>query len=258
MTERTAKQLANDQRLRDAAAKKRGVQEEIHQPDLGWIQTYTGQKFYPLRPTADQIHIRDIAHALSCTARFGGHTREFYSVAQHSVEVLKYVSNHDHAPVSAGTGTLLHALLHDAAEAYLGDLPRPIKHLHTFGAAYKEAENTIMAAVCERFGLNPQTPEIVEHGDAAILATEKRDLFDWHPTLEDDDWLHGKEQCEPVGWHIHAMPPQDAEFEFLRMWYIIKPQILVETVTGKKAAGKLHWGKPDWAEQKERDAVQDA
>jgi 5'-deoxynucleotidase YfbR-like HD superfamily hydrolase len=85
--------------------------------DEHFITTYTGKKFHYLSPTPEEIDIKDIAHALSLTCRFGGHCRSFYSVAEHSVRVAAEV------PASSA----LFALLHDAAEAYLPDIPSPMK-----------------------------------------------------------------------------------------------------------------------------------
>lgn len=84
-----------------------------------WIQTYTGRQFWPLDPKPEEVCIEDIAHALSQQCRYAGHTIRFYSVAQHSVEIALRV------PRAAA----LWGLLHDAAEAYLVDLPRPVKYL---------------------------------------------------------------------------------------------------------------------------------
>jgi uncharacterized protein len=95
-----------------------------------WIQTYTGKQFWPLSPLPEDIVIEDIAHALSMQCRFGGHVRTFYSVAQHSVHVSLLVE-----PQYA-----LWGLLHDAAEAYLVDLPRPIKKFSEMGLLYQEIE----------------------------------------------------------------------------------------------------------------------
>ena len=84
---------------------------------IGWIETYTGKKIYPLSLSQESICIDDIAHALSQTCRFGGHTREFYSVAQHACLVAMLVPNE----------FKLAALHHDDTEAYLGDVVSPVK-----------------------------------------------------------------------------------------------------------------------------------
>lgn len=84
----------------------------------GWMQTYTGKAFYPLDPRPDEVCIDDIAHALSQIPRFGGHARRHYSVAQHSWHMSCLFGN----PLLA-----YQALLHDAQEAYLGDIVQPLK-----------------------------------------------------------------------------------------------------------------------------------
>lgn len=84
---------------------------------MSWIQTFTGKKVFPLAMTAEMVCVDDIAHALSMKCRFTGHCREFYSIAEHSVRVSLLVRPE----------LRLAALLHDAAEAYLPDLARPIK-----------------------------------------------------------------------------------------------------------------------------------
>lgn len=132
-----------------------------------WIETFTGRRFPMLGPCAEDICIEDIAHALSLLARFTGHTREFYSVAEHSVRV-SWLCDTDDAPWG---------LLHDASEAYLGDMSRPLKHCTEIGAHYREIESRVMAAICERFGLSGEMPESVHRADCALLLAEKRDLM---------------------------------------------------------------------------------
>ncbi len=127
-----------------------------------WIQTYTGEKFYPLRPDSSSISIVDIAHSLSLLCRFNGHCTRFYSVAEHSI----HVSNHCSDP--------LYGLLHDATEAYLSDVPRPIKPELT---GYKDIESLMMDAVVAKFGLNKTPPPDLKEVDMAMLATEKEQLM---------------------------------------------------------------------------------
>lgn len=128
-----------------------------------WIQTFTGVQFFPLDPRREDIRLEDIAHALSNLCRFGGHTNEFYSVAQHSVLVSWQTPEHPRE-----------ALLHDATEAYLVDVPRPIKgHL----AGYAEIEAHLAGCIGNRFGLvlNPLPADVKEQDERALM-TEKRDL----------------------------------------------------------------------------------
>lgn len=105
-----------------------------------YISTRTGRRFPFLNPTAEDIDPLDIATGLAHTARFGGQTRVFYSVAQHCLALAEMV---DH-PVAK-----LYALLHDAAEAYIGDMPTPIKATMP---QFREAEEAIMWAVWEWAG----------------------------------------------------------------------------------------------------------
>src|SRR6267378_1608096 len=95
-----------------------------------WIVTYSGLQFYHLAPTPEMVCIEDIAHALSQTCRWTGHTKFHYSVAQHSI-YCSFLVPAEHA---------LAALLHDASEAYLGDMNRPLKHYTDAGPAYMKVE----------------------------------------------------------------------------------------------------------------------
>lgn len=145
---------------------------------LDWMTTYTGRKFYPEAPELTEPDIEDIAHALSMQCRFGGHTKEFYSVAQHSVLVSEFVEQHQ--PQFA-----LWGLMHDASEAYLVDLPRPIKYNTLLGAEYKELEAKVTLTICHTFGLEEEEPPIVKEADRVLLFTEMRDFMDRKPKKED-------------------------------------------------------------------------
>jgi 5'-deoxynucleotidase YfbR-like HD superfamily hydrolase len=124
-----------------------------------WIYTHKGIRFWPLDPIAEEVDIEDIAHALSMKCRYGGHCAKFYSVAQHSVHVSELV-----APEHAMWG-----LLHDASEAYLPDVARPIK---PYLSGFKYFEAAVMRAVAEKFGLPGEEPEEVKAADHAILFDE--------------------------------------------------------------------------------------
>jgi hypothetical protein len=136
------------------------------------IRTYTGRYVHPLDPRPPEIDIKDIAHALSNQCRFGGHTRWFYSVAQHSclvsVEVFRATKDRRLA---------LWGLLHDASEAYLVDLPKPLKAHPMFGNGYRAAEWRLMKTICHEFFLDPVEPAIVKHFDRVLVCTEARDLM---------------------------------------------------------------------------------
>ena len=117
-------------------------------------------------PARRHIRIDDIDHALSHQCRFGGHTRLFYSVAEHSVRV-----SHLCAPEDA-----LWGLLHDASEAYLNDVATPLKELPEF-EVYRTAERALQRAIAVRFGLAPEQPASVTEIDRRMLQIEMRDLL---------------------------------------------------------------------------------
>lgn len=159
-----------------------------------WILTQSGVRFYPIDPRPDEVRLEDIAHALAMECRFGGQCRTFYSVADHSVRVSHIVP-----PADA-----LWGLLHDASEAYLKDLPKPLKMLPQF-AFYREAEQRLQNTIAESFGLSLTCPGTVHQADLTMLATEARDLMppphnNWRPcnsplpeTLVPRTWEHAKE-----------------------------------------------------------------
>lgn len=144
-----------------------------------WIQTYTGKKFFPLDPDPDLICIEDIAHALANLCRYGGHSKMFYSVAQHSLIVSRMSTNYP-----------LHGLLHDASEAYLGDMVRPLKHLPEM-APYREAEDRLQSMIFERFGLDRFMPEEVYRNDKVALANEIATFEIMAPAHPDHETIPG-------------------------------------------------------------------
>lgn len=150
-----------------------------HAPDIyqerrgDWFTTFSGITFYPLDPRPEEIEIEDIAHALAHICRYGGHCSKFYSVAQHSVLVSLIVPAH----------LALLGLMHDATEAYCGDMIRPLKD----GCPdYRRVEDSLWSAVRVRFDLPEMTPEI-KYADLVALSTERRDLIpskrEWRTTI---------------------------------------------------------------------------
>jgi 5'-deoxynucleotidase YfbR-like HD superfamily hydrolase len=128
------------------------------------ILTASGIYFSLDRPDPATIYIADIAHALSQLCRFTGHCRELYSVAQHSYVVSQLVPPEER----------LAGLLHDAAEAYLGDVSSPLKQLLP---QYQALEGLVHQAICVRFGISPKQSDDIKRADLIMLATEKRDLM---------------------------------------------------------------------------------
>lgn len=144
-----------------------------------WIQTYSIGQFWPLDPRPEDVRIQDIGHALSMMCRFTGHVHEFYSVAEHCVRVSLEAARRatiSGMSVAEVTRVARWGLLHDASEAYLVDLARPVKRTPEM-AAYRDAEALIMRAVAERFGLDGLEPSLVKAADIALCYTEARDLF---------------------------------------------------------------------------------
>ena len=169
-----------------------------------YIVTFTGRKFNPLDPRPGDVDIRDIAHALALQCRFAGHTRRFYSTAQHSWHVSHLVSLRD----------AYWGLLHDASEAYLVDVPRPVKHQPSM-AAYRKAETACQEAICTRYGLPIAEPASVKAADDTMLMTERRDLM----SKVDEDYYWP--DCEPdPGIDLRApWSPDFAEHMFLTRFH---------------------------------------
>jgi uncharacterized protein len=168
-----------------------------------FIQTVSGRRINPFEPDPSEIDPQDIAQALSNQCRFGGHCRVFYSVAQHSVIVSDLVRESGGDPE-----TVLAALLHDASEAYLVDLPHPLKHRSELGVAYRRAEAVLEQAIRERFSLVADMSGI-KPIDRALLATERRaftgDVWHW-PELDG---------VEPLDLTLEPWEPAKAAREFL-------------------------------------------
>jgi len=208
-----------------------------------WIQTFSGVAFYPLDPRPEDIRIEDVAHALAMQCRFTGHVRRFYSVAEHSVRVSRVCDPSD----------ALWGLLHDASEAYLIDVARPVKRMECM-VPYRDAEQRLLHAIADRFGLAWPEPPSVKSGDKCLLAIEARDLMPsvwpdwrekWYPFIGDRDFTISR-----------PWSPEEAEERFLaRFTELTAPAIVAQapaTVSVKQAAGIL--GRHA-AEQRKRRAV---
>ncbi len=174
-----------------------------------WIQTFTGQAFHPLDPQPDTINITDIAHALSMICRFNGHSRKFYSVAEHCVIMSEMIPKR----------YALAALMHDAAEAYVSDVARPIKpHLPMF----KEIESKIMAAICKRFGFSwtGRDDVTVKIADLRMLATERQQIM----ALKAPEWDSLKDVV-PYDTHLECWSPGKAELCFLSRFRVLSVMV---------------------------------
>jgi len=184
----------------------------IEQRATDWISTFSGKPFWPLQPRVEDVRLEDIAHALSMLCRFAGHTRKFYSVAQHSVIVSHAVQTMvasergERGTWAESVELALVGLLHDASEAYLCDITRPVKRSPELDG-YRTVEHVVQHTVYRRFGLTGDEPAIVKAADTAVLRAEQRDLMvmpeGWRP--KETAWPH----------RIVALLPGDAERQFL-------------------------------------------
>ena len=164
-----------------------------------WMQTFTGRKYWPIDPRPEDVCIEDIAHALSMLCRYTGHVDRFYSVAEHSWHVSYLVSKEN---AFAG-------LMHDATEAYVADISRPLKRELL---VYQVFEGHNWEAIATRFGLPFELPEEVREADRNMLTVEKAALMkDTHAWAD-------------FGWpltlvEVFAWRPEVAEQMFLQRFY---------------------------------------
>ncbi len=185
-------------------------EQQIERRNGDWLCTALGHQFWPLDPRPEEVHPEDIAHALSNMCRFGGHSLCFYSVAEHSVRVAVEIGRR-----GASVAVQLAGLLHDGSEAYMVDVPRPIKHDPRF-SFYREAEDRLQNIVFDRFGISAEdrNDPIIKLIDNVILATEKRDLMP--PTAA--EWAP---LPDPLAGHIQPWGQDRAKRSFLtRLKYL--------------------------------------
>ena len=163
------------------------------------MQVASGQPHYILDPRPGDFDLREIAHSLSMLCRFNGHCRRFYSVAQHSVLVSRLVPEK----------WAIHGLLHDAAEAYIGDMIRPLKGHHSL-SGFRTIEAAHEDAIWRQFGLEWDEDAwfYVGAADDLALAIEQRDVMARSVLL----WLP---LPDPTGHpRIHPKPPLEARVMF--------------------------------------------
>ena len=154
------------------------------------IRTFGGIYVNVFNPTVDMIDINDIAHALAHQCRFSGHTSSFYSVAQHSILCAELVDEELKLP----------ALLHDAPEAYLIDVPSPIKHkLKDF----KKIENNVMQAISKKFNISFPLNKKIKEADEVMLKREWEQLM-----------IREKQ-------HFECLSPLEAKKKFLDVYHNI-------------------------------------
>ena len=170
------------------------------------MYTFSGVRFYLIDPRPEEVNMTDIAHSLSQQCRFTGHTKRFYSVAEHCCRMVDF---------AADWATHLRdwILMHDAAEAYIGDMNRPLKRgCGEVGVRYQEVEERILEAIHRRFSLNWPIHEEVERLDARMLVTEAQQVYDHHPPwIKEGIWSH----IDPIPTELGFWDPRKAEEQFL-------------------------------------------
>lgn len=175
-----------------------------------FMETYSGRKFHVLSPSPSDIDIHDIARGLAMQCRFGGHVHQFYSVAEHSVRVSQIL------PKSMA----LAGLLHDASEAYIGDMIRPLKQTAELGNQYHLIEDRLMACIAAKFKFEWPLPQAVKEADNILLFTEKRDI-----KKSKLIWM-AEERFQPLAEPIVPWSPEFAEEQFLfEFGYLMGMQI---------------------------------
>jgi len=165
-----------------------------------WFETFTGLAMLDCVPDPAKINIADIAHALANTCRFGGHCREFCSVAQHSVLVSQLVPKE----------RALAGLLHDAHEAYTGDIKTPVKRRFPM---LQDWEEQWQDAIAEAFAIRELRHPSVKHADGVALCIEARDLMASGGVNWAVNKFAGEAGSHPV---IEPWAPEKAKQEFLR------------------------------------------
>lgn len=170
--------------------------------DGGWMRTHSGRKLIPSAVDETMFCIDDIAIGLSGEHRFGNQTAQRLSVAQHSVLVSELVPQEDDYP--------LRALLHDASEAYLKDIPSAVKRLLT---SYKALEADFMEKIERRFGIGPTDDPVIKMADTKAALIEARRLMNVQPS----DWGYSNDILNDADPNKlgRILPDTEARFAFL-------------------------------------------
>src|SRR5574337_576340 len=171
-----------------------------------WIETYTGKKFYFLTPQKEMIDIIDIAHALSQTCRFSGHTRVFYSVAEHCINVSRLLWKRYQDPDLALIG-----LFHDAAEAYLTDIPTPIKQ---YLPEYDTLETSVLNAIYENWALYEEDYSKVKDADTGMLLKEAYYLL----PSKGKEWALKYQTTYPIEGTLDCFGPNESRHEYTALF----------------------------------------
>ena len=174
----------------------------MNQANKAFIGTYTGKKFFLLKPRLRDIDIRDIAHGLALQCRWTGQCRFHYSIAQHSY-YCSFLGPDNEA---------LDRLMHDGSESYMGDMNRPLKHFTEAGVAYRRQEAVLQHMICRKFGLSLLEPPSVKIADNQMLYAERAQLMRMR-FRETNKWSVDE---SPAPIKIARWSPEKAEKMFLK------------------------------------------
>jgi|SRR5271157_3540357 len=231
------------------------AREEKRQ-SMYWLQTFTGKKIDLINPTREMVDIEDIAHSLSMICRYNGHCRDFYSVAEHSVMVeamgsqilLRREAERNAGklsvppkPTSEIVQQSLALLLHDAAEAYIGDLTTPLKRgLESVGgdvvfptperptSKIAELESHWLLAIGEAFGLGDRLAEpsdVMRQADEKVMTVEVPMLF--HPVQS--CWWESRNRPRSGEMAIQCWPPAEARRQFVSRFRVLYENLYSKT-----------------------------
>lgn len=186
-------------------------ESNAEEPSGEYIETHTNRHMYPFDPSADMVCLEDIAHAVAHLCRFTGHTNRFYSVAEHSVHVSLRV------PKKFAKA----ALLHDAAEAYMHDIPRPLKRFLYVsldgdeGLPYKVFEARLLDVIFGVFGLKSWTAPTSSEMRDAVHEADNRMLAREYIELINPELPRGLAHVVPYDHNIGCLSPVEAKAAFL-------------------------------------------
>ncbi len=168
------------------------------------IMLHSGAWFDFCAPTRSNFTIEDVAHGLANIRRYSGQCRRFYSVAEHSILVSE-----------TAIGFELEALLHDAAEAFMGDITRPLKQMLP---EYKKIENDVEEAILMKFGLTAPLPTEVKDADLRVLAAEQSQIM----PRGTDEWVR-EQHIVPAPVIVRHLNPEQAKRAFLDRYERLSP-----------------------------------
>jgi len=176
------------------------------------IMLRSGAWFDFCAPADSDFTIEDIAQGLANICRYSGQCSSFYSVAEHSVLVSEVAA-----------GFEFEGLLHDAAEAFIGDITRPLKQILP---EYKRIEREVETAIFERFGISSMPAPEVKSADLRVLAAEQQQIMP-----KGTDWWVQSEKIIPAPVVVRHLPPDEAKQAFLARYEALRPATLLTKVS---------------------------